>query len=131
MAYYAYLDNNNIVTEVITGNDGYDKTDAEWEQLYSEVRDGATCKKTSFNTYGGVHYGPNNEPDGLPQLRKNFAGIGFTYDATLDAFIPPKPYPSWTLDNATANWVAPVPMPNDGKRYSWDEETQSWVEVTI
>ena len=62
-------------------------------------------------------------------MRVRYAGIGYTYDETLDAFIPPKPYPSWTLDNSTADWAAPVPMPTDGKMYSWNEATQSWVEI--
>lgn len=77
--------------------------------------------QTSYNTYGGQH------PEGRP-LRKNFAGIGFTYDAERDAFIPPKPYPSWTLNEDTCLWGAPVAYPDDGKPYFWDEENQMWVE---
>ncbi len=80
--------------------------------------------QTSYNTYGGQH------PEGRP-LRKNFAGIGFTYDAGRDAFIPPKPYPSWVLDEDTCLWGAPVAYPDDGKPYLWDEESQSWVEITL
>jgi hypothetical protein len=85
--------------------------------------------QTSYNTRGGVHYGPDGQPDG-PGMRKNYAGIGFAYDALLDAFIPPKPYPSWLLDTQTCLWDAPVPYPTDGKMYVWDEATLSWVEVT-
>lgn len=85
--------------------------------------------QTSYNTRGGVHYGPDGQPDG-PGFRKNYAGVGFAYDALLDAFIPPKPYPSWLLDTQTCLWEAPVPYPNNGKLYAWDEQTLSWVEVT-
>lgn len=84
--------------------------------------------QTSYNTRGGVHYNQQGEPDG-PGLRKNYAGIGFTYDPELDAFIPPKPYPSWILDTNTCLWDPPVPYPNDGKTYIWDEGALSWVEV--
>ena len=80
--------------------------------------------QTSYNTHGGQH------PEGRP-LRKNFAGIGFTYDAGRYAFIPPKPYPSWVLDEDTCLWGAPVAYPDDGKPYLWDEESQSWVEITL
>lgn len=88
--------------------------------------------KTSYNTRGGIHYEPNSDtpsPDQSKSLRKNFAGIGYSYDATLDAFIPPKPYPSWVLDEQTGLWDAPVPMPTEGGPYQWDESTQSWVEI--
>jgi hypothetical protein len=79
--------------------------------------------QTSYNTHGGVH-----ATGGTP-LRKNYAGIGFTYDRTRDAFIPPQPFASWTLDDNTCLWNAPVAMPTDGKIYNWDEATTSWVEV--
>lgn len=84
--------------------------------------------QTSYNTRGGVHYGPDGQPDG-PGLRKNYAGIGFAYDPLLDAFIPPKPFPSWLLDTQTCLWDPPVPYPTDGKYYTWDEATLSWVLV--
>lgn len=84
--------------------------------------------QTSYNTRGGVHYNQQGEPDG-PGLRKNYAGIGFTYDPVLDAFIPPKPFPSWLLNTETCLWEAPVPYPTDGKFYAWDEATVSWVLV--
>lgn len=120
MAHYAFLDENNIVTEVIVGKDeGEDGID--WEQWYGDFR-GQVCKRTSYNTVGGVHTG-----GGTP-YRKNYAGIGFTYDEQRDAFIPPQPYPSWTLD-ADANWQPPVAMPTDGEMYLWDEATQQWNEV--
>lgn len=85
--------------------------------------------QTSYNTRGGVHYNQQGEPDG-PGLRKNYASVGYTYDPILDAFIPPKPYPSWLLNTQTCLWEAPVPYPNDGKNYMWDEDTLSWVEVS-
>ena len=84
--------------------------------------DPASFVQTSYNTRGGQH------PEGRP-LRKNYAGIGYTYDAIRDAFYEPKPFPSWVLDEATCLWGAPVPRPNDGKTYSWDEATLAWVEV--
>jgi len=123
MAHYAFLDSNNIVTEVIVGkNEGEDGID--WEQWYGEFR-GQTCKRTSYNTYGGVH------SNGGTPLRKNYAGIGYTYDVGRDAFIPPKPFASWVLDEAKCIWNAPTPMPVvEGKRFTWDEPTTSWVEVT-
>lgn len=84
--------------------------------------------QTSYNTRGGVHYNQQGEPDG-PGLRKNYAGIGYAYDPLLDAFIPPKPYASWLLNTQTCLWEPPVPYPDDGKTYYWDEATLSWVEV--
>lgn len=78
--------------------------------------------QTSYNTYGGQH------PEGRP-LRKNYAGIGYTYDATRDAFIPPKPYASWTLDEETCLWNPPTPYPNDGNPYAWDESTLTWTAL--
>lgn len=120
MAHYAFLDKNNIVTEVIVGkNEGENGVD--WEQHYGAFRN-QPCKRTSYNTHGGQH------PNGTP-LRKNYAGIGYTYDSQRDAFIPPQPFPSWTLNEETCLWNSPVPYPTDDKRYSWDEATTSWVEV--
>ena len=85
--------------------------------------DPALWIQTSYNTIGGVH------TQGGTPLRKNYAGIGFTYDAQRDAFIPSKPYASWLLNEDTCQWGAPTPMPTDNKRYTWDEPTTSWVEV--
>ena len=120
MAHYAFLDQNNIVTEVIVGKDeGEDGVN--WEAHYGAFR-GQTCKRTSYNTHAGVHSG-----GGTP-FRKNYAGIGYTYNADIDAFVPPKPFASWLLNNDTAQWQAPVPMP-EGGMYSWDEATTSWKEM--
>lgn len=124
MAHYAFLDENNIVTEVIVGRDEDEVVDGvtDWEAYYGEFR-GQICKRTSYNTLGGQHTG-----DGTP-YRKNYAGIGYTYDDTLDAFIPPQPYPSWVLDEDTCLWEPPVTYPDDGQPYEWDEPTLSWVEA--
>lgn len=119
MAHYAFLDENNIVTEVIVGKEeGEDGID--WEQHYGNFR-GQVCKRTSYNTHGGVH-----SSGGTP-LRKNYAGTGYAYDAERDAFIPPKPYASWLLNENTCLWNAPVAYPDDGGRYQWDEATLSWI----
>jgi hypothetical protein len=121
MAHYAFLDENNIVTEVIVGkNEGEEGRD--WEQWYGEFR-GQTCKRTSYNTQAGVHL------NGGTPFRKNYAGIGYTYRADIDAFVPPQPFASWVLNESTAQWDAPVPMPTDGNMYSWDEATTNWVEI--
>ena len=117
MAHYAFLDENYIVTEVIVGKD---ESNFDWERYYGDIR-GQLCKRTSYNTIGGVH------KNGGTPLRKNYAGLGFIYDPNRDAFIAPKPYPSWNLNEETCRWEAPVPYPNDGQLYSWDESTKSWV----
>ena len=127
MAHFAKLDKNNVVTFVTVGRQEDDGKEAELT-----ARTGDVYKQTSYNTRGGVHYDPETgEPsaDQSKALRFNYAGIGFTYDEARDAFIPPKPFESWVLDEATCLWEAPVPYPEDGKDYRWDEETQSWVEV--
>jgi len=118
VAHFAKLDENNIVTFVTVGRQEDDGREADLC-----ARTGDVYKQTSYNTHGGVH-----ALGGTP-LRKNYAGIGYTYDAGRDAFIPPKPYASWVLNETTCLWDAPVAYPNDGKRYSWDEATTSWVEV--
>ena len=121
MAHYVVLDSNNIVVDGFVGrNEGEDGVD--WEQYYS-------AKRTSYNTRGGVHYDPDtNEPsvDQSKAFRKNYAGLGYTYDEVRDAFIPPQPYPSWTLNESTCLWDAPVPYPDDNQMYLWNEETQQW-----
>jgi hypothetical protein len=119
MAHYAFLDENNIVVEVITGKDESD-TSYDWEEWYSNFR-GKPCKRTSYNTQGNTHI-----KGGTP-YRKNYAGIGYTYDPDRDAFIPPRPYDSWILNEDTCLWDAPVPYPTDGNYYVWEEETLSWV----
>jgi hypothetical protein len=130
MAHYAFLDDNNVVTEVIVGkNEGEDGKN--WELQYGAFRN-QVCKRTSYNTRGGVHYDQaTGEPsaDQTKAYRKNYAGIGYTYDQTKDAFIPPKPFESWVLNETSCLWDPPTPMPDDGKMYTWDEETTSWVEV--
>lgn len=120
MAHYAFLDQNSIVTEVIVGKDeGEDGVD--WEQHYGAFR-GQPCKRTSYNTKGNVHkYG------GVP-FRKNYAGIGYSYDEVRDAFIPPQPYASWILNENSCLWEAPVPMPAGGK-WQWSEDQEQWVEI--
>lgn len=121
MAHYAFLNENNIVTEVIVGKD---EGNFDWEQQYGSFR-GQACKRTSYHTYGGVH-----ELGKIP-FRKNFAGIGFTYDPVRDAFIPPKHYQSWVLNEDTCLWEPPIPMPIDGNHYAWDESTISWKKLDI
>jgi hypothetical protein len=123
MAHFAKLDENNVVTFVTVGRQEDDGLEAELT-----ARTGDVYKQTSYNTYGGVHY-----TDGLPSddqskaLRFNYAGVGFSYDETRDAFIPPQPYASWVLDEDTCLWVAPVPMPTDGAMYTWDEQAGDWI----
>ena len=121
MAHYAFLDGNNIVTEVIVGKDEGEQG-IDWEQWYGNFR-GQVCKRTSYNTSGGVH-----SSGGTP-FRKNYAGIGYTFDEARDAFIPPKPFVSWVLNEDTCLWDAPVAMPTDGGFYNWDEEAGNWVAV--
>jgi len=112
MAHYAFLDENNIVTEVITGRNEDEVVDgiSDWEDYYGNLRN-QPCVRTSYN--GNIRY--------------NYAGIGYTYDTGRDAFISPKPYDSWLLDEATCTWTAPVPYPEDDVMYQWDEETIDWV----
>jgi hypothetical protein len=111
MAHYAFLDENNVVTEVIVGIDETELIEGlSPEQWYGDFR-GQCCMRTSYN---------NN-------IRKQYAGIGYTYDATADVFIAPKPFASWSLDE-NYDWQAPIDYPADGKRYSWDEANQVWVE---
>tara|TARA_R100001509_G_scaffold111963_1_gene67317 strand:+ start:1370 stop:1741 length:372 start_codon:yes stop_codon:yes gene_type:complete len=122
MAHYAFLNMQNIVTEVIVGKDETDGP-TNWEMHYGNIRE-QVCKRTSYNTRGGTHIN-----DGIP-FRKNYAGIGFTYDYARDAFIPPKPYDSWTLNANTCLWEAPVAYPEDDQLYTWNEENQEWDLIT-
>ena len=113
MAHYAFLDENNVVTEVITGIDETELIEGlDTETWYGNFR-GQTCKRTSYN---------NN-------IRKQYAGIGFTYDTNADVFIAPQPYPSWSLNN-NFDWQAPTPMPTEGM-WIWDEDSLSWIEVEL
>jgi len=114
MAHFAKVVDGKV-TQVIVA-------DAEFFNTFVDSSPGEWIQ-TSYNTAGGVH------KNGGTPLRKNYAGIGFTYDRTKDAFIPPKPYASWVLDEQTCLWGAPVAMPTDDKRYAWDEATTAWVEV--
>jgi hypothetical protein len=122
MAHYAFLNMQNIVTEVIVGKDETDGP-TNWEMHYGNFRE-QVCKRTSYNTRGGVHVN-----SGTP-FRKNYAGIGYTYDETRDAFIPPKPFDSWTLNETSCLWDAPITYPEDGQMYTWNEETTNWDLVT-
>jgi len=130
VTHYAFIDENKIVTEVIVGRDIGEVVDgvSDWETFYSDFR-GQVCLRTSYDTYGGIHY-TDGEPseDQTQAFRFNAAGIGYSYDENRDAFIPPQPYASWVLDEATCLWVAPIDYPADGKMYTWDELTTSWVE---
>ena len=113
MAHYAFLNADNVVTEVITGIDETELIEGLLpETWYGNFR-GQVCKRTSYN---------NN-------MRKNYAGIGYTYDTARDAFIAPQPWASWVLDEATCRWTAPVAMPSAGGPWAWDEDTESWVAV--
>lgn len=124
MAHYAFLDENNIVTHVIVGKDeGEDGVD--WEQFYGAVR-------TSYNTSGGIYYNPEtNQPaqDQSKAFRKNYAGIGYSYDPVRDAFIPPKPFNSWILDEFSCTWKPPIDYPSDGDKYTWNENSLQWVLI--
>jgi hypothetical protein len=126
MAHYAKIE-DGIVTQVIVAEQDFmdlGRLPGQWLQ-------------TSYNTRGGVHYKPNSdESDGGVALRMNYASIGYTYDSTLDAFIPPKPYDSWVLDENICDWEAPIPLPDDdgfppSKSYYWDESIQNWVEDLV
>jgi hypothetical protein len=122
MAHWAEIDSESTVTRVLVVAD--DVVDGQ-KFLADELALGGVWKKTSYNTRGGVHL-----LGGTP-FRKNFAGVGYTYDAIKDAFIPPKPYSSWALDANTCLWNPPTPMPVvEGKFYAWDELTTSWKEIT-
>lgn len=119
MAYYAFLDSNNVVIEVMPGRDETD-TSYDWEQWYGDFR-GLVCKRTSYNTWANTH-----ALGGAP-FRKNFGLVGYTYDATRDAFIPPKPHASWQLDETTCTWQAPTPRPEPWQAYAWNENKLSWL----
>lgn len=112
MAHYAFLDENNVVTNVIAGRNENEVVDniSDWESYYGEIM-GQVCKRTSYNN----------------RIRKQYAGIGSTYNPVADVFIAPRPFPSWSLD-ANYDWQAPIAHPADGKDYLWDESNQVWVE---
>lgn len=127
MAHFAKINDNNIVEEVIVIDDDDCKGAFPQSEILGKeyilnvLKKEGTYLQTSYNTYGGQHIF-NGKP-----LRKNYAGENYFYDNVKDAFIPPKPYPSWILDNETCLWNSPVPHPNDGKLYDWDEDNQKWI----
>ena len=125
MAHYSFINENNIVVEVITGKDEDDletlpEDFSSWEEYYETLRDGLTCKRTSYNTHLNEH------SEGGTAFRGNYAGIGFTYDPDNDVFYAEQPYPSWTLDESTWDWIPPVPYPDDDQRYVWNEDEEAW-----
>lgn len=126
MAHYAFINDNNIVTQVIVGRDEDDLVDGitDWEAYYGEKM-GERCLRTSYNTVAGVHTA------GGTAYRGNYAGIGYTYDEALDAFIAPQPFPSWSLNEVTYSWEAPVAYPEDGGVYVWNENKKEWEAVVV
>jgi hypothetical protein len=116
MAHFAKIENNVVTQVIVVAN----KDTADANGVEKEYIGAAFCEKLFGGTWKQTSYNGN--------FRKNYAGIGYTYNADIDAFVPPKPFPSWVLNNDTAQWEAPVPMP-EGGMYSWDEETGSWVEL--
>ena len=130
MAHWAELDENNTVTRVLVGDNNDPAGDEGYQWLIDNL--GGTWVKTSYNAIGGKRRNPEtNEITEEAGFRKNYAGIGYTYDSTRDAFIPPKPFNSWNLNEDTCLWEAPIAYPTDGKSYVWNEETTSWNEVVI
>ena len=126
MAHFAKIE-DGVVVFVTVGRQEDDGKEAELS-----ARTGDIYKQTSYNTYGGVYYDPETgepSPDQSKALRFNYAGIGYTYDEERDAFIPPRPFPSWELDESTCLWQAPIPYPEDGLVYYWDEPSGDWIEV--
>lgn len=118
MAHYAFLNEKNIVTEVIVGIDETELIENLHPEIWYGNFRGQLCKRTSYNaTING--------------FRKNYAAIGYYYDEARDAFVPPKPYPTWILNEDTCQWEAPIPYPNDGVMYSWDEEAGDWVAIVF
>ena len=116
MSHFAKV-NSGVVEQVIVAEPEFfdnfvDSSPGEWIQ-------------TSYNTYGGVH------ANGGDPMRMNYAGVGYTYDRVRDAFIPPKPYPSWVLNEDTCLWDAPTPMPDDGQMYTWNDETRNWDLIEV
>jgi hypothetical protein len=125
MAHYAFLDENNIVTQVIPGVDETELIEGLDPEIWYGNFKNQKCKRTSYNTYGGIH-----KFNGTP-FRKNYASVGYYYDQDWDAFREPQPYPSWKLDYETFQWVPPVPMPpeEDGYYWKWGEVNQEWIKI--
>jgi len=121
MAHFAKIGVGNIVEEVIVVSNDVAPTEKAGEDFINNIFNTKNVwKQTSYNTRNGVHI-----LDGIP-YRKNYAGIGYSFDPQIDAFIPPKPFNSWILDEQTCRWNAPIPYPNDENRYKWNEQNQSW-----
>jgi len=140
MAHYALIDKNNVVVQIITGVDeNVIQTDVDgtevggsaqaWETFYASRPwfEGLTCRRTSYNTLGNQH------KNGGTPLRGNYAGIGYTYDAAFDVFIPPQPYPSWKLNYTTYLWEPPIPMPETpiGYKWVWSEINKEWIKIEL
>ena len=123
MAHFARIDDNNIVRQVLVVSNDDSATEEDGQAFLASIGLAGTWVQTSYNTNGAVH-----ALGGIP-FRYNYAGVGYTYDADREAFIPPKPYDSWVLVDETCLWEAPVAMPDDGNDYTWDEATTSWVAV--
>ena len=119
MSHYAKILDGKVIQVIVAEHEFFDtfvdSSPGQWFQ-------------TSYNTRGGVHCGPDGQPDGGVALRGNYAGVGYTYDAVNDVFYAPQPFASWVLNNQTWLWDAPVPYPTDGMVYTWDEPTTSWVQ---
>ena len=122
MAHYAFLNSENVVTNVITGKDETDTTH-NWEEYYGNLHN-CVAKRTSYNTYENQHL------EGGTPFRGNYAGKGYTYFVDQDLFMPPKPYDSWSMSTANATWIAPSAMPTDGGIYNWDEDNQTWIDIS-
>jgi hypothetical protein len=129
MSHWAEIDENNIVTRVLVGDNNDPAGDEGYQWLIDNL--GGTWVKTSYNAVGGFRMNPEtNETTNEAGFRKNYAATGYLYDSVLDAFIPPKPFPSWILNEDTCNWQAPTPIPDEeGKFYNWNEESLSWTEA--
>lgn len=119
MAHFAKVCDGKVVQVIVAEPEFFDtfvdSSPGEWIQ-------------TSYNTRGGIHYGPDGNPDDGVALRGNYAGIGHIYDRLKDVFYAPQPFPSWTLNETTWTWEAPIARPSDGKIYTWNEETKNWIE---
>jgi len=122
MSHYAKVNNGKVEQVIVAEADFFnhfvDTSPGQWIQ-------------TSYNTRGGKHYGQDGQIDAGTALRGNYAGIGYTYDATNDVFYAPQPFPSWTISAPDWTWTAPTPYPQDGKQYQWDEATKAWTEIAI
>lgn len=130
MSHWSEIDENNVVTRVLVGDNNDPAGDEGYQWLIDNL--GGTWVKTSYNAIGGKRRNPETgEITEEAGFRKNYAGIGYSYDSVRDAFIPPKPFNSWLLNEDTCLWDAPVAYPTDGKIYTWNEDTTSWDEVVI